>query len=90
VNHLGRMPEPSTDLWAELEHRRSGEGSHVTIEHQRERHRCQGHNLDGDLDAVDTAPERQAACTPRPSVRSGGGCMALALHLCIVIWPHKF
>jgi hypothetical protein len=31
----------------------------------------------------------QAALTPTPPVGSGGGCMALTPHLCIMVWPHK-
>jgi hypothetical protein len=80
----------TVDLWAELECRRSGEDDRVNIECQLERHRCQGHNLDGDYDAVDTAPVGQDAHTPTPPAGSGGGCMALAPHLCMVVWPQKF
>jgi hypothetical protein len=72
------------DLRIELKRRRLGEDVHVTIERQRERCRCQGHNLDGDFDAVDTARVRQAARTLPLPMRSGGGCMAHALHLCMV------
>jgi hypothetical protein len=63
----------TADLRSELERHHSGEYGHITIERQRERHRCQGHNLDGDFDAVDTAPVRQAARTPMPPAGSGGG-----------------
>jgi hypothetical protein len=80
----------TADLRAELERRHSGEDGYVTIELQRKRRRCQGRNLDGDFDAVDTAPVRQAVRTPTPPAGSVGGCMALAPHLRIVVWPRKF
>jgi hypothetical protein len=79
-----------TDLWAELKCRHSGEDGRVTIECQWERRHCQGHNLDGDFDVVDTAPVGKAAHTPTPPVGSGGGCMMLAPHLRMVVWPRKF
>jgi hypothetical protein len=80
----------TTDLRAELEHSRSGEDGRITIKRQREMRCCQGHNLNGDFDAVDTTPVGQAARAPTPLVGSGGGCMALAPHLGIVVWPRKF
>jgi hypothetical protein len=61
----------TVDLRAELERCRSGEDGRVTIEQQRERHRFQGRNLDGDFDAVDTTPVRQTAHTPMPLVGFG-------------------
>jgi hypothetical protein len=78
------------DLHIELKRHHLGEDVHVTIECQRERRRCQGRNLDGDFDAVDTARVRQAARTPMLPMRSGGDCMAHALHLCMVVWLCKF
>jgi hypothetical protein len=72
------------DLRAKLERRLSGEDGCITIERQWERRR----NLDGDFGAVDTTPVRQDARTPTSSVGSGGGCMALAPHLHMVVWPH--
>jgi hypothetical protein len=63
--------------WAELERRHSGEDDRITIECQQERSHGQGHNFDGDFDAVDTAPVRQAARTPMTLVGSGGGCVAV-------------
>jgi hypothetical protein len=67
-----------------------GENDRITIKHQRERHRYQGRNLDGDFDVVDTAPVGQAARTPTPPVGSGCGCMALAPNFHMVLWPCKF
>jgi hypothetical protein len=75
----------TTDLRAELEHSRSGEDGRITIKRQWEMRCCQGHNLDGDFDAVDTTPVGQAARAPTPLVRSRGGCMALAPHLDMVV-----
>jgi hypothetical protein len=50
-----RAPTTSTamaDLRAELNHRRDGEDSHITIERQRERRRnIEGHNLEGEFDS---------------------------------------
>jgi hypothetical protein len=74
------------DLQAELEHCRSGEDGRITIERQQERH-C---NLDRDFSVVDTTPVRQAARSPTSPTGSGGGYMALAPHLCMVVWPRKF
>jgi hypothetical protein len=48
----------TVDLQVELECCRLGEDGRITIEHQRERHRCQGCNLNGDFGAVDTTPMR--------------------------------
>jgi hypothetical protein len=75
----------TTDLWAELERRCSGEDGHITIERQWERRCCQGRNHDGDFDAMDTAPVGQTAHTPMPLVESGGGCMALGPHIRMVV-----
>jgi hypothetical protein len=57
----------------------------ITIECHRERRR----NLDGDFSAANATPVKQAARTPT-SLGSGGGCMALALHLRMVVWSCKF
>jgi hypothetical protein len=104
VNHLGGVPVLSVthsrslmvpcalvaslataDLWAELEHCCSGEDGHITIERHQERRR----NLDGEFSAEDTTPVRQATHT-LTSTRYGGGCMVLAPHLHVVVWPRKF
>jgi hypothetical protein len=79
----------TTDLLADLERRRSVEDDRITIECQRERHRCQGRNFDWEFDAVDTTPMGQPARTTTSLVGSGGGCVALVSHLCMVVWPHK-
>jgi hypothetical protein len=39
---------------------------------------------------MDTAPVRQAARTPMLPVVFGSGCMVLAQHLRMVVWPRKF
>jgi hypothetical protein len=80
----------TTDLQAELERPRSGEDGCITIKRQRKRRRCQGRNLDRDFDAVDTTPVGQAALTPTSPLGSGGGCMTLAPHFRMVVWPCKF
>jgi hypothetical protein len=69
----------------ELERRCSSEDDRITIERRRERHR----NLDGGFDVADTTPLRQAARTPT-SPGFGSDYMALAPHLCMVVWPRKF
>jgi hypothetical protein len=74
------------DLQAELKRRHSGEDDYITIERQWER-RC---NLDCDFGVADTTLVRQAARTPASPAGSGGGCMALAPYLCMVVWPCKF
>jgi hypothetical protein len=83
-----RVPVASlttADLRAELKRRRSGEDGRITIKHHRERCR----NLDGGFGVANTTPMRQAARTPT-SLGSGVGCMALAPHLHMVVWPYKF
>jgi hypothetical protein len=74
-----------TDLWDELKHCRSGEDNHTIIERHRERHR----NLDGDYGGANVAPVGHTAHTPA-SPGSGGGYMALAPHIWMVVWPRKF
>jgi hypothetical protein len=80
----------TADMRAELKRRRSGEDGRIPIERQWERHCYQGRNLDGDFDVVDTAPVGQATRTPTPLAGFGGGCMVLALHHRMVVWPRKF
>jgi hypothetical protein len=75
----------TADLWDKLERRRSGEDGCITIKRHWERRR----NLDGDFSAANTTPVRQATHTPISS-RSGGGCMVLAPHLQMAVWPRKF
>jgi hypothetical protein len=94
VNRFGRALEPSAahlcSPAAELESHHSGQDGRVTIERQWERRHCLGRNLDGDFDAVVTAPVGQAAHTPTPLAGFGGGCMVLALYLSMVVWLRKF
>jgi hypothetical protein len=75
----------TTDLRAELKHRRSGENDRTTIEHHRERH-C---NLNGDYGTSNVASVGHATYTPT-SPGFGGGCMAFSPHLRMVVLPHKF
>jgi hypothetical protein len=80
----------TANLRAALEHRSSGEDDHITIEGQRERCHCQGHNLIGDFNAVDATPVGQAAHTPTPPAGSEDGYMALAPQLHMVVWSCMF
>jgi hypothetical protein len=83
----------TTDLRDELIRRCRGEDSRITIEHHRKRHRnIEGRNLERDFESLAPAREASAACVMRPtsSPASSGGCMTLAQHLWMVIWPHKF
>jgi hypothetical protein len=74
-----------TDLRAELNCNHSGEDGRTTIEHQRERR----HNLHNDFGTpIATAtgcPMQSPGC-----LGAVGGCMALAPHLQMVVWLHKF
>jgi hypothetical protein len=83
-----------TDLREEINRRRGGEDSRTTIEHNRERHRdIEGRNLERDFDLHAPVRARQAAHAPLPLAPRkfrGGGCMALAPHLRMVVWPPKF
>jgi hypothetical protein len=74
---------------------RGGEDSRTTIERNRERCRdIEGRNLERDFDLHALVGARQVAHAPlppsSPGVSGGGGCMALAPHLCMVVWPPKF
>jgi hypothetical protein len=94
AHHFGGSPGPSpalsrtltgaslttTDLRAELEHRRSGEDGRTSIERQHERHR----NLDDNYGTMNATPAGHAVHTPT-SLGSKGGCIALALHLQMVV-----
>jgi hypothetical protein len=78
----------TVNLRAELERRHLGEDDRITIKHQRERRR----NLEGDYDppvTVREAPTTHVTRSPS-SPRAVGGRMALASHLHMVVWPHKF
>jgi hypothetical protein len=81
------------DLREEVNHRRGGEDSHTTIGRHRERQRnIKGRNLEKDFDTHAPAHEGLVTHAPRPPDSSGitGGCMALAPHLRMVVWSHKF
>jgi hypothetical protein len=73
----------TTDLREKINHHRGGEDSRTTIEHNRERRRdIEGCNLEKDFDLHAPLPPNS------PGV--SGRCMALAPHLCMVVWPPKF
>jgi hypothetical protein len=78
------------DLRAELNRRRAGEDTRISLERARERRQnIEGRNLDQDFAAV--APHapmgtRSQAGVPLASV----GCAALADHLHAASWPSKF
>jgi hypothetical protein len=85
----------TVDLREKINHRRGGEDSRTTIEHLRKRRRdIEGRNLEKDfgLDApVCGGLVAHAPLPPNSSgVLGGGGCMALAPHLRMVVWLHKF
>jgi hypothetical protein len=82
------------DLKEEINRRRGGEDNRTTIKCNRERRRdIEGHNLERDFELHALAGARQATHAPLPLASpefQGGGCMALAPHLCMVVWPPKF
>jgi hypothetical protein len=83
------------DLRADIDHRRGGEDGRVTIKHRRERRRdIEGHDLEKDFDShapSRRSPSAREAYPPSsPGVTGGGGCMALAPHLRMVVWTRKF
>jgi hypothetical protein len=74
------------DLRAELNRRRVGEDTRVSIERARGRRlSIKGRNLDAEFAAVVSAPQG-----PVQAPVSGVGCAALADHLHAVAWPSKF
>jgi hypothetical protein len=83
----------TADLRDEINRRRGGEDNHTTIECHRERHRnIEGRNLEKDFNShalVHGGPVAHAPCPLAPR-ELGGGCMALAPHLCMMVWSHKF
>jgi hypothetical protein len=82
-----------TDLREEINRHQGGEDSRTTIERNHERHRdLEGRNLERDFDLHAAVGARQAAHAPLPlgSPRVSGGCMALAPHMHMVVWPPKF
>jgi hypothetical protein len=84
---------PTTDLRNELIHRCRGEDSHITIECHRERCRnIEGRNLERDFESLALTREAPAVRAMRPPSYLPGsrGCMPLAPHLRMVVWPRKF
>jgi hypothetical protein len=75
----------TADLCDKLERHREGEDGRITIERLCERRR----NLKGDYGTPVAAPTTRATSTPS-SLGAAGGCMALAPHLYMVVWPRKF
>jgi hypothetical protein len=81
------------DLRVEINRRRDGEDSRITIGCLRERCRdVEGRNLQKEFDAHVPACGSPAAHVPQTpsSLRVSGGSMALAPHLQMVVWPNKF
>jgi hypothetical protein len=81
------------DLREEINRHRGREDSRIAIERHRERRQnIEDHNLEEDFDSRAPAHGGPIAHAPRPPItlRILGGCMALAPHLCMVVWPHKF
>jgi hypothetical protein len=84
----------TTDLREEINCRRGGEDSCTTIERHHKRHQdIEGHNLEKDFNLHAPVRGGQVAHAPLPLTPRefrGGGCMALAPHLRMVVWLHKF
>jgi hypothetical protein len=80
----------TNDLQAELNSRRAGEDARVSLEKARERRQnINGRDLDQDFAAVALqTPMGTRSQTGVPL--AGGGCAALADHLCVASWPPKF
>jgi hypothetical protein len=82
------------DLREEINRRRGGEDSRTTIERNCERRRdIESRNLERDFDLHAPVGAHQVAHAPLPLAPRefrGGGCMALAPHLRMVVWPPKF
>jgi hypothetical protein len=82
-----------TDLREEINHRHGGEDSRTTIDWHCERRRyIKGCNLEKDFDLHALVRGVLVAhASPPPTPREfRGRCMALAPHLRMVVWPHKF
>jgi hypothetical protein len=85
-----------SDLREEINRRRGGEDSRTTIERNRERRQdIEGRNLERDFDLHAPVGVHQVAHAPLPPIPrefqgGGGGCMALAPHLRMVVWLPKF
>jgi hypothetical protein len=83
----------TADLRNELIHRHRGQDSRITIEcHHERRHNIEGCNLERDFESLAPTREAYVACVMHPLApqQALGGCMALAPHLRMVVWPHKF
>jgi hypothetical protein len=82
----------TADLHDELIRHRRGEYSRITIERHRERLRnIEGRNLKQDFESLAPAREAPTVDVVRPpSTQHALGCMALAPHLRMVVWPRKF
>jgi hypothetical protein len=80
----------TNDLRAELNRRRAGEDTRISLERARERRQnIEGRNLDQDFTAV--APQAPMGTRSQASVPLAGvGCAALADHLRAASWPPKF
>jgi hypothetical protein len=82
------------NLREEINRRRGGADTRTTIERHCERRRdIEGRNLKKDFDLHAPVGGRQVAHVSLPlTLREfrGGGCMALAPHLRMVVWPCKF
>jgi hypothetical protein len=83
----------TADLRAEINRRRGGEDGRVTIERRRERRQdIEGRNLEKDFNShvpsCRSPSTREAYPPSSPGVTEG--CMALAPHLRMVVWPRKF
>jgi hypothetical protein len=82
-----------SDLKEEINRHRGQEDSRTTIERNHERRRdIEGRNLERDFDLHAPVSARQVAHAPLPpsSLGVSEGCMALAPHLRMVVWPPKF
>jgi hypothetical protein len=80
----------TNDLQAELNRRRAGEDTWISMERARERRQnIEGRNLDQDFTAV--APQTPMGARSQAGVPLAGvGCAALADHLRATSWPPKF
>jgi hypothetical protein len=80
----------TNDLRAEVNRRRAGEDTRISLERARERRQnIEGRNLDQDFAAV--APQTPMGTRTQVGVPLAGvGCAALADHLCAASWPPNF
>jgi hypothetical protein len=80
------------NLRAELNRHREGEDNRMTIECQHDRCNIEGRNLERDFGSL--APAKEAlephAMHTLSSPGATSGCMSLAPHLCMVVWPLRF